>query len=323
MAGKKAEGGGIRVNYVPGSKIFIPGAVAKTGGVVANGGTSAYSTNSTYVRIDRFNSRMPYNSGANIMMVGETLDVTAQAGSNRVRVGVTWSSSEPRVAAIDHLGRITAVSAGNTQITATSVTKTTDGRFLSDAFSLTVRDLTNQQKIFIDPGHGGRDPGAVGNGMRESNIVLEVAKKFGAIIEIAGFSVLYSRTDDSSPADRVGAANIWEADYFISIHVNAGGGTGAETFIAATKTDDRIFAQSVNDTYASDMGLRNRGVKLDTETHVRSLGVLRNTRMPAILVELAFIDSPAGNPDVNILLNRRDDMAQALANGIYKYFGEL
>lgn len=178
-------------------------------------------------------------------------------------------------------------------------------------------------KIYIDAGHGGRDPGAVGNGMRESDIVLEVSRTLGNILTQAGVDVRYSRTDDSFPAisERWGAANSWGADYFISIHANAGGGTGAETFIAATKQGDRAFAQAVNDTLAAAMGLRNRGVKLDTQAAVGSLGVLRNTRMPALLIELAFIDSPASNPDVNILRNRRADMAQALAKGILEFTG--
>jgi N-acetylmuramoyl-L-alanine amidase len=175
------------------------------------------------------------------------------------------------------------------------------------------------KKIYIDPGHGGRDPGAVGNGMRESDINLEVARLVGGILENSGVSVNYSRADDNSPASRWQPANTWEADFYISIHVNAAGGTGAETFIAATKPSDRAFALAVNDTYAAEMGLRNRGVKLDTQTHIGSLGALRNARMPAILIELAFIDSPANNPDVNILRDRRGDMAQALAKGILQF----
>ena len=176
-------------------------------------------------------------------------------------------------------------------------------------------------KIYIDAGHGGRDPGAVGNGMRESDINLEVSRLLGSLLEGAGVSVRYSRVDDSSPADRVGGANSWGADYFVSIHTNAAGGTGVETIIAETKQPDRAFAQAVNDRYAADMGLRNRGVKLDAQLPVRSVGVLRNTRMPAILIELAFIDSPVANPDVNILRNRRRDMAQALARGLLQFLG--
>lgn len=118
----------------------------------------------------------------------------------------------------------------------------------------------SRHKIFIDPGHGGRDPGAVGNGMRESDIVLDVSRLLGNIIEAAGIDVTLSRTDDRALTvnERWQAANAWAATHFISVHVNATGGTGSETFIAATKQGDRPFALAVNDTYAIAMGLRNR-----------------------------------------------------------------
>ena len=63
------------------------------------------------------------------------------------------------------------------------------------------------------------------------------------------------------------------------------------------------------------MGLRSRRIERRD-----NLAVLNRTIMPSILIELAFIDSPLSNPDVNILRNKRPEMAQALADGIYKYF---
>jgi len=181
--------------------------------------------------------------------------------------------------------------------------------------------MTQKIKIFIDPGHGGNDPGAVSNGMRESDITLEVSKNLADLLKLAGLEVRLSRTEDRIVPlnDRWQAANAWGADYFISIHVNAGRGTGSETFIAATKPQDRAFATAINDVYAKTMSLRNRGVKLDTEAAVGSLGVLRLSHMPAILVELGFIDSPANNPDVDMLRNKRPEMAAALANGLLQF----
>lgn len=180
------------------------------------------------------------------------------------------------------------------------------------------------KKIFLDAGHGGRDSGAFNQALnlRESDIALEVSQNLAAILTAAGFDVKQSRTTDVfiTIDERWRAANAWGADCFISIHANAGGGTGAETFIAATKQNNRIFAQTVNDTYAAAMGLRNRGVKLDSTTRHGSLGVLRHSSMPAILVELAFIDSPTHKSDLNILQFKRDVMAESLAKGIFKYF---
>jgi len=178
-------------------------------------------------------------------------------------------------------------------------------------------------KIFIDPGHGGNDPGAVGNGMREADIALEVSRELEGILRRHGIETRLSR-DASAGAtinQRWQAANAWAADYLVSIHVNAGGGTGAETFVSATKPNNRTFALAVNDHYADAMGLRNRGVKADTQTFVGSLGVLRHSHMPAILIELAFIDSPPQNPDTEALRNRRQDMAEALSESILNFLG--
>jgi len=178
-------------------------------------------------------------------------------------------------------------------------------------------------RVFIDAGHGGRDSGATGNGMRESDIVLEVCGGLRERLLAAGAQVMMSREADEfiSIDDRWRAARSFGADYLVSVHANAGGGTGAETFIAANRPGDAEFARAVNNPYAAAMGLRNRGVKLDTATFVGSLGLLRNSICPAILVELAFIDSPAQNPDVDILRNRRGDMADALAAAIIEFCG--
>ncbi|MCL2531598.1 MAG: N-acetylmuramoyl-L-alanine amidase [Oscillospiraceae bacterium] len=183
--------------------------------------------------------------------------------------------------------------------------------------------MSEQHKIFIDPGHGGRDPGAVGNNLRESDINLAVSLRLGELLRAAGVDVRFSRTTDTLPvfAERARSANTWGADYFVSVHANAGGGTGGETFIAATKPQDRPFAQAINDPYCAAMGLRNRGVKLDSVTPRGRFDALRSANMPAILVELAFIDSPLHNPDVPILRNRRNDMAQALADALLSYLG--
>jgi hypothetical protein len=109
-------------------------------------------------------------------------------------------------------------------------------------------------------------------------------------------------------------SNAWGADYFISIHVNAAGGTGAESCYWDVLAEE--FSRTVLETYCRLMGLRNRRNVLTSQW-----GVIRQTNCPAILFELAFIDSPLANPDVEILRNRRGDMAMALANGFFEYFG--
>jgi len=182
-----------------------------------------------------------------------------------------------------------------------------------------------KKRICIDAGHGGSDLGAINNGMKEADITLEVTRILGLKLESAGFDIIYTRPDmnGKSTNSRWQYANTQGADYYISIHVNAGRGTGVETFYFRNNTErsnrSENFAHYVNNFYAETMSLRNRGVKPDTQTHIGSIGVLRHTRMPAILIELAFIDSPLNNPDVFILQNRHNDMASALLDGILRY----
>ena len=188
-----------------------------------------------------------------------------------------------------------------------------------------------RRKIFIDAGHGGRDPGAVGNGMRESDIALEVSLNLSDILVRAGFETRLSRTTDVSPAERWQEANRWGADLLMSVHINAGGGTGVETLIPTASPKNpsrnlaecRILAEIISNTLGSAFNMRVRranGVMLETETRHTSIGVLRNSRMLAVLPEIAFIDSPLSNPDINVLRNRRKDVAQALANAIFQFY---
>ena len=190
-------------------------------------------------------------------------------------------------------------------------------------------------KIVLDAGHGGHDPGAVANGMRESDINLEVTNELYHILKATKLFKL-KRTRKKNVfvtiGDRWRKANHWDADYFISIHSNAGGGTGVETIIPTASPNNprrdlqetRRFAEIMSNTLGNAFNMRVRranGVMLETETGHRVLGVLRNTAMPAILVELAFMDSPLHNPDVAILRYQRRELAEALAKGILDYLG--
>jgi len=181
-------------------------------------------------------------------------------------------------------------------------------------------------KIWIDAGHGGSDPGASKNNLQEKEITLDISLRLGALLA-ADFDVMHTRTDDRAVSieDRWKAANTAKADFFVAIHVNAGGGTGCETFYYREDSErsrrSEALAKAINDFYAESMGLRNRGIKPDTQTSVGSIGVLRRTTMPAILVELAFVDCPASSPDVAILQGKRAEIAQALSQSIYKHFG--
>ncbi len=148
-------------------------------------------------------------------------------------------------------------------------------------------------KIFIDPGHGGVNPGAIGiDGIREADINLDVSLRLGEILAGKGFDIEYSHTGDEtlSLAERANRANAWGADYFISIHCNSNSDPeigGTETFYYREGTTAMRFAERVNSALVAEINLRNIG------TFARNLAVLRLTRMPAILTELAFLTNPA------------------------------
>ena len=97
-------------------------------------------------------------------------------------------------------------------------------------------------KIYIDPGHGGSDPGAAANGLQEKNITLKIATRIRDILalEYEGLAVKLSQSTDSTVSlkARTDEANNWGANYFLSVHVNSGGGEGFESFIF-TNTDSR------------------------------------------------------------------------------------
>lgn len=148
------------------------------------------------------------------------------------------------------------------------------------------------KKIFIDPGHGGQDPGAVGNGLREKDLTLKIALKTRDILRTRyeGHSIKMSRTTDQtiSLRERTNIANTWGADYLLSIHINAGGGTGFESFIYngsyRNKPDTKALRSTIHNEIISRINFRDRGKK-EANFHM-----LRESNMPAMLTESGFID---------------------------------
>ena len=177
-------------------------------------------------------------------------------------------------------------------------------------------------KIFIDPGHGGSDPGAVGNGLREKDLTLKIAKHIQDYLKGYNCSVKMSRTGDKtlSLAQRTNDANRWGADYFLSIHINAGGGTGYEDYIYNGVSSTSKTAK-LRDTIHKEISkvltkysITNRGKKK------ANFHVVRESRMPAMLSETLFIDT---SKDAKLLKDNKflKDIGQAHAKGIVKAFG--
>lgn len=148
--------------------------------------------------------------------------------------------------------------------------------------------------IYLDPGHGGSDPGASANGMLEKDITLKLAKKIREnLVEKYEVNVSLTREDDKdvSLKDRVEMANKAEANFFLSLHVNAGGGEGYEDYIysglsALSKTAAlREILHSVLANFYTGYRCIDRGMKK------AGYYVLKETIMSAVLCENLFIDN--------------------------------
>ncbi|MCY7572291.1 N-acetylmuramoyl-L-alanine amidase [Bacillus pumilus] len=168
------------------------------------------------------------------------------------------------------------------------------------------------KKIMIDPGHGGHDPGAVANGLKEKDLVLKIAMKTKAILEkVYGASVKLTRSTDVyiDLSQRARLANNWGADYFASIHINAGGGTGFETFrfdkLSATSSTGKQ-QKIVHDSIYNK--IKEKAVSRGTKSE--NLAVLRETKMSAILTENLFIDR-----EKDAALLKQDSFLNLLAEG--------
>ena len=180
--------------------------------------------------------------------------------------------------------------------------------------------------IVLDPGHNfsGMDTGAHNEkyDLWEQNITWPVADMLRRKLEYMGFEVVMTRDklNDNikgssaleSLLNRAGIANGLEADLFISIHCNAGGGKGVETYCFQKETKGEQLAKSVQKRLAEGTGLYDRGVK------TAGFVVIKETLMPAILVETAFIDR---EEDLKFLASKdgQNKLSTAIAKGVYDY----
>lgn len=182
-------------------------------------------------------------------------------------------------------------------------------------------------KIYIDPGHNanGVDTGATGFGLREQDITVKIGvilrdllTRSGQIVKMSRESVndSLSQSLSGSLAARYNGANSWDADIFVSIHCNAANtkAYGCETYCYSLESDGGRLASCVQEHLQKETGRTDRGVK------TASFAVIKNTNMPAILVETAFID----NYDDNKFLSSesgRKSCAVAIYKGICDYYG--
>ena len=170
-------------------------------------------------------------------------------------------------------------------------------------------------KVTIDAGHGGYDGGANYNGRLEKNDNLEIALAVGELLEQNGIEVGYTRITDvyDSPNEKARIANEQGSDLFVSIHRNSSPNpntySGVETLLYEESGLKRDVANAINEELAK-VGYNNLGLNVR-----KDLAVLRRTQMPAVLVEVGFINTDVDN---QLLDNSFDETARAIANGIFK-----
>jgi N-acetylmuramoyl-L-alanine amidase len=185
------------------------------------------------------------------------------------------------------------------------------------AFSNKVNKEGDKLKVvIIDPGHGGSDPGAVNKDNYEKKYNLEIAKKIESYLKNNyEVKVLMTRNSDTTVSldDRTAFANKENADFYLSIHQNSGGGEGFESY---------VYVQVSKETKAIQNAIHLETAKVMQKNNVRNRGqkqanfhVLRETKMPAVLLEVLFIDN---EQDAALLKreNFQNELSEAISKGI-------
>ena len=179
------------------------------------------------------------------------------------------------------------------------------------------RNRNGRVLVVIDPGHGGRDPGAIGiGGLQEKDVILPISREVASILQQQGLQVIMTRSDDRfiSLEGRTQIANRAGANLFVSIHANAISRSrpdvnGLETYYYSS---GRRLAETIHRSILQNVTIGDR------RTRRARFYVLRRTSMPAVLVEVGFVTGRDDAPNLRNP-NYRSQMAAAIANGILQY----
>lgn len=170
--------------------------------------------------------------------------------------------------------------------------------------------------VMIDPGHGGKDPGAIGlGGLQEKDVILPISQRVAAILEQQGIHAILTRSSDYfvDLAPRVEMAKRERADLFVSIHANSidkrPDVNGLETYYF--ERGERL-AHTIHNSILQSLDIKDRRVRR------ARFYVLRNNPMPAVLVEVGFVTGVEDAPKLATAAYE-NQMAQAIANGILQY----
>lgn len=178
------------------------------------------------------------------------------------------------------------------------------------------------KKVFLGVGHGGSDPGAVANGVREADLNLSIALACRDELERHGVQVLMSRTKDENDSlpEEIAECNRYNPDLAVDIHNNTGKGDGAEAFYYTGGGMSKTLAENIIAEIVK-IGQNSRGAKPNIVNGVKEyFGFIRETNAPAIIVETCFIDNRLDLMIVDTAEEQRA-MGIAIAKGILSTLG--
>jgi N-acetylmuramoyl-L-alanine amidase len=178
------------------------------------------------------------------------------------------------------------------------------------------------KKVFIGVGHGGSDPGAVGNGFRESDLNLAISLACQDELARHGVLTKMSRVkDEKDPlSEEVQECNAFDPDLAVEIHNNAGGGDGIEVFHSINGGTGATLAVNII-AEVKKIGQNSRGAKTRKNSSGGDYyGWIKNTKAPAVIVECAFVDN---KKDIQIIDTHAEQIAMgvAIARGVLKTLG--
>jgi N-acetylmuramoyl-L-alanine amidase len=167
------------------------------------------------------------------------------------------------------------------------------------------------KKVYIGIGHGGSDPGAVANDVKEKNANLVIGLACAEEKERHGVEVMLSRTTDvtEGTSAKVNECNAFKPDLAADIHNNAGGGDGAEVYHSINGGTGKELANNIL-IEVKAVGQNSRGAKTRKGNRGDYYGFIRDTNCPAVIVECAFLDN---KKDVQIIDTKAEQQAMGVA----------
>lgn len=266
--------------------------------------------------INKYNEKDIIVENGIVLLEGESLDLSQYPN---------WELSNDEHAKIDKNGILTATNQGTVYLSQeinkkVHIIEVYVAKQVKNTLARTSVVDRSYYKVFLDPGHGGEDPGALGSIYRESDLNLQIAKLVKSKLEDKGIQVKISRTADTSLTleQRANMSNEYSPDVFVSIHQNSYSDTnanGIETYHHTNKIYDKSLSDKIQNNLIKETDGKNRGVKS------ANFGVLRMSQYTSALVECGFISNEIEESKLGSV-EYQDKVATAISNGIEQYLKE-